>query len=34
MSLRGPTEFAAAIKEQRVTLTGLAKTLGLKAATH
>ncbi len=33
-SLRGPAEFAAAIKEQRVTLVGLAKTLGLKAATH
>jgi tripartite-type tricarboxylate transporter receptor subunit TctC len=33
VSLRGPTEFAAAIKEQRVTLVGLAKTLGLKAAT-
>lgn len=32
--LRGPAEFAAAIKEQRVTLVGLAKTLGLKAATH
>jgi tripartite-type tricarboxylate transporter receptor subunit TctC len=34
MSLRGPAEFAAAIKEQRVTLADLAKTLGLKAATH
>jgi tripartite-type tricarboxylate transporter receptor subunit TctC len=34
VSLRGPAEFAAAIKEQRVTLVGLAKTLGLKAATH
>jgi tripartite-type tricarboxylate transporter receptor subunit TctC len=32
MSLRGPDDFAAAIKEQRVTLVGLAKTLGLKAA--
>lgn len=32
MSLRSPAEFAAAIKEQRVTLAGLAKTLGLKAA--
>ena len=32
--LRGPAEFAAAIKEQRVTLVGLAKTLGLKAATY
>ncbi len=32
MSLRGPDDFAAAIKEQRVTLTGLAKVLGLKAA--
>ncbi len=34
MSLRSPAEFAAAIKEQRVTLTSLAQTLGLKAATH
>ena len=34
VSLRSPAEFAAAIKEQRVTLAGLAKTLGLKAATH
>jgi tripartite-type tricarboxylate transporter receptor subunit TctC len=34
VSLRSPAEFAAAIKEQRVTLEGLAKTLGLKAATH
>jgi tripartite-type tricarboxylate transporter receptor subunit TctC len=34
MSLRSPAEFAAAIKEQRVTLAGLAKILGLKAATH
>ena len=32
ISLRSPTEFAAAIKEQRVTLADLAKTLGLKAA--
>jgi tripartite-type tricarboxylate transporter receptor subunit TctC len=32
VSLRGPAEFAAAINEQRVTLAGLAKTLGLKAA--
>jgi tripartite-type tricarboxylate transporter receptor subunit TctC len=32
MSLRGPDDFAAAIKEQRVTLAGLAKILGLKAA--
>jgi tripartite-type tricarboxylate transporter receptor subunit TctC len=34
VSLRGPADFAAAINEQRVTLVGLAKTLGLKAATH
>lgn len=34
MSLRSAAEFAAAIKEQRITLAGLAKTLGLKAATH
>lgn len=34
VSLRSPADFAAAIKEQRVTLAGLAKTLGLKAATH
>ena len=33
MSLRGPSEFAAAIKEQRGTLADLGKTLGLKAAT-
>jgi tripartite-type tricarboxylate transporter receptor subunit TctC len=32
MSLRGPDDFAAAIKEQRTTLAGLAKILGLKAA--
>ena len=32
LSLRGPDDFAAAIKEQRVTLAGLAKILGLKAA--
>jgi tripartite-type tricarboxylate transporter receptor subunit TctC len=32
MSLRSPDDFAAAIKEQRVTLVGLAKVLGLKAA--
>jgi tripartite-type tricarboxylate transporter receptor subunit TctC len=32
VSLRGPSEFTAAINQQRVTLTGLAKTLGLKAA--
>ncbi|MFZ3354941.1 MAG: tripartite tricarboxylate transporter substrate binding protein [Xanthobacteraceae bacterium] len=34
VSLRSPAEFATAIQEQRVTLAGLAKTLGLKAATH
>ncbi len=34
ISLRSPAEFATAIKEQRITLAGLAKTLGLKAATH
>jgi tripartite-type tricarboxylate transporter receptor subunit TctC len=33
LSLRSPSEFAAAIKEQRVTLVGLSKALGLKAAT-
>jgi tripartite-type tricarboxylate transporter receptor subunit TctC len=33
MSLRSPDQFAAAITEQRETLTALAKTLGLKAAT-
>jgi len=34
VSLRSSAEFAAAIKDQRVTLAGLAKTLGLKAATQ
>jgi tripartite-type tricarboxylate transporter receptor subunit TctC len=32
MSLRGPDEFAASIKEQRDQLAGIAKVLGLKAA--
>ncbi|MGH6674373.1 MAG: Bug family tripartite tricarboxylate transporter substrate binding protein [Xanthobacteraceae bacterium] len=32
VSIRGPAEFGAAIKEQRAKLTDLAKLLGLKAA--
>jgi len=32
MTLRGPAEFAASIKEQNDQLAGIAKTLGLKAA--
>jgi tripartite-type tricarboxylate transporter receptor subunit TctC len=32
MTLRGPAEFAASIKEQNQQLAGIAKTLGLKAA--
>ena len=32
MTLRGPAEFAASIKEQNNQLAGIAKTLGLKAA--
>jgi len=32
MTIRGPAEFAASIKEQNEQLAGIAKTLGLKAA--
>ena len=32
MSLLGPTEFAAAVQQQRDKLAGLAKVLGVKAA--
>jgi tripartite-type tricarboxylate transporter receptor subunit TctC len=34
VSVRGPTEFAKSIQEQRDKLAALAKTLGLKAATQ
>jgi tripartite-type tricarboxylate transporter receptor subunit TctC len=32
MDIRGPTEFAAAVQEQRDKLAGIAKVLGIKAA--
>ena len=34
MNIRGPTEFAAVIQEQRERIAGIAKVLGLKAGTQ
>ena len=33
VTIKGPSEFASAVQEQRKKLDGLAKILGIKAAT-